>query len=106
MPTPILRLCLVFAFVLCAGCLGGPKVDPPGISDGERSGGSGTYNTGGSEGAANDVSMDSGTAQPTEGPVTSTGGTTTAEDDSTDQSDADFMDDDDAGSIDVSLDDP
>lgn len=61
MLTCFFRLCLLLAFFLYAGCLGGPKVDPPSIGN-ERAEGPDTTGSGGSTSA--EESMDSGIAAP------------------------------------------
>ena len=76
------HLCLIFSFLLCSGCLGGPKVVPPEITGEGVAGASAPsdqLNTGEhSNDVANAGGMDSGVAPP--GTETSGGGTVGRED--------------------------
>jgi hypothetical protein len=97
MSTYFFRLCLLLAFLLCAGCLGGPKVVPPEITGEGVAGIGGPSNTT-RAGEMADGDMDAGTEPP---PTTVTSGGTGGQggdQDAYQESDAGVTDDD-AGSL-------
>jgi hypothetical protein len=108
MPTYFFRICLLLAFLLCSGCLGGPKVDPPGIMGAAGIGESApTTHTGERDDGVAEDAMDSGidyrpvdASVGTGGQGAGTGGQGGHYDASYSETDAGALDDDDAGSLD------